>query len=200
MKEFEKLPKYGLMRNQYGILPHETMLLFLSRLTPKKNPELLISAFAELNRSNVKLVFAGPYETSYVDKLCLLCERLGVEDNVIFVGPLFGADKISAMYDADIFILPSANENFGNVVAESVALGTPVIITNQCGIAPYIGDKVGLVISPNKLELIQGITNLLDDRGLYLRFKEACSNVAHDLSWDVPVKELEIIYKCVTQS
>ena len=101
------------------------------------------------------------------------------------------------MVDADIFVLPSTNENFGNVIAESVASGTPVIITNKCGIAPYIKDRVGLVVSPEQDELQQAILTLLSDTALYKKFELACRDVAKEFSWDQPAASMEQLYKKV---
>ena len=198
LNEFDDLPERGMIRNQFGISPDETMLLFLSRLSPKKNPELLIRAFAELHRQNLKLVFSGPDESGYQEELQILIKQLCVGDDIVFTGPLFGKDKVAALHDADIFVLPSNNENFGNVVAESVAIGTPVIISDRCGIAPFISDRVGLVISPTKINLVDAITYLLEDRELYLRFKKDCAKVSNDFSWDDPVSELEKVYISLT--
>ena len=62
------------------------------------------------------------------------------------IGPVFGAAKWAAYRDADVFVLPSQNENFGNTAAEAVAAGTPVIVTEQCGIAPLLANEAGLVV------------------------------------------------------
>ena len=144
-----------------------------------------------------KLVFAGPNESGYLKNLQRIRKDLRLENDILFVGPLFGNEKISALVDADIFVLPSINENFGNVIAESVAAGTPVIITDKCGIAPYIRDRVGLVVSPDQDELLQAIITLLSDSSLYKKFELACSDAAKEFSWDHPASSMEKLYKKV---
>ena len=200
LSEFSNLPERGQMRSRFGIKPDERILLYLSRLSPKKNPEMLIRAFANLDLPKTKLVLAGPNESGYLEKLQSIRSELGLESDVVFVGPLFGKEKISALVDADIFVLPSTNENFGNVIAESVAAGTPVVITNKCGIAPYIKDRVGLVVSPEQHELQQAIVTLLSDASLYKKFELACSDVAKEFSWDQPAASMEKLYKKVLTS
>ena len=200
LSEFSNLPERGQMRSRFGIKPDERILLHLSRLSPKKNPEMLIRAFANLDLPKTKLVLAGPNESGYLEKLQSIRSELGLESDVVFVGPLFGNEKISVMVDADIFVLPSTNENFGNVIAESVAAGTPVVITNKCGIAPYIKDRVGLVVSPEQHELQQAIITLLSDASLYKKFELACSDVAKEFSWDQPAASMEKLYKKVLTS
>ena len=200
LSEFSNLPERGQMRSRFGIKPDERILLYLSRLSPKKNPEMLIRAFANLDLPKTKLVLAGPNESGYLEKLQSIRSELGLESDVVFVGPLFGNEKISALVDADIFVLPSTNENFGNVIAESVAAGTPVVITNKCGIAPYIKDRVGLVVSTEQHELQQAIITLLSDASLYKKFELACSDVAKEFSWDQPAASMEKLYKKVLTS
>ena len=200
LSEFSNLPECGQMRSRFSIDSDERILLYLSRLSPKKNPEMLIRSFANLDLPKTKLVLAGPNESGYLEKLQSIRSELGLESDVVFVGPLFGNEKISALVDADIFVLPSTNENFGNVIAESVAAGTPVVITNKCGIAPYVKNRVGLVVSPEQHELQQAIVTLLSDASLYKKFELACSDVAKEFSWDQPAARMEKLYKKVLTS
>ena len=188
------------MRSRFSIDSDERILLYLSRLSPKKNPEMLIRSFANLDLPKTKLVLAGPNESGYLEKLQSIRKELGLESDIIFTGPLYGNEKISELVDADIFVLPSTNENFGNVIAESVAAGTPVVITDKCGIAPYIKDRVGLVVSPAQDELQQAILTLLSDTALYKRLELACRDVAKEFSWDQPAASMEKLYKKVVAS
>ena len=200
LSEFSNLPEHGQMRSRLGIHPDERLLLYLSRLSSKKNPEMLMQVFAKLDLPKTKLVLAGPSESGYLEKLKLIRKELELENDIIFTGPLFGDEKMSALVDADIFVLPSTNENFGNVIAESVAAGTPVVITNKCGIAPYIKDRVGLTVSPKQQELQQAIVTLLSDTSLYKKFELACSDVAKEFSWDQPAASMEQLYKKILTS
>ncbi len=200
LSEFSNLPECGQMRSRFSIDSDERILLYLSRLSPKKNPEMLIRSFANLDLPKTKLVLAGPNESGYLEKLQSIRKELGLESDIIFTGPLYGNEKISALVDADIFVLPSTNENFGNVIAESVAAGTPVVITDKCGIAPYIKDRVGLVVSPAQDELQQAILTLLSDTALYKRLELACRDVAKEFSWDQPAASMEKLYKKVVAS
>ena len=78
--------------------------------------------------------------------------ELGLAEQIIFAGPLSDEARLQALADADLFVLPSMNENFGNVIAEAVAAGLPVLITDRCGIAPPIRGRVGLVVPYNLTE------------------------------------------------
>src|SRR3981189_2026543 len=66
-----------------------------------------------------------------------------ISDGVQILATAFDRDKGSAYRDADVFVLPSQNENFGNTAGEAVAAGTPVVVTDKCGIAPLLADVAG---------------------------------------------------------
>lgn len=106
-------------------------ILFLSRVHVKKGVNFLIEAVAKL-KSELKDYFvtiAGPGEEAYINELKALVAEKGVSDMVYFVGPVYGDSKWSLYRSADLFVLPTWSENFGIVVPESLASGTPVITT-----------------------------------------------------------------------
>ncbi len=110
-------------------------------------------------------------------------------------GPLYDERKWNAYRDADVFVLPSQNENFGNSAAEAMACGTPVIVTDQCGIAPIIKDRAGLVVSHDSASLAAALKIVLEDENAAARFRNACPAVVKELSWDEPVSEMVEIYR-----
>ena len=128
-------------------------MLFLSRVHVKKGINFLIEAVAalkdELDGYVVKI--AGPGEESYINELKELAKRLRVDDRVEFVGSVFGDRKFDLYREADVFVLPTHSENFGIVVTEALACGTPVITTKgtpweeletcHCGWWTEIGSK-----------------------------------------------------------
>jgi glycosyltransferase involved in cell wall biosynthesis len=127
------------------------MLLFLSRLHPKKGLDLLVSAFARAGlRDHATLVIAGPDSADgYEAKVRRLVKDHGLERRVIFTGMVYGKDRLALMADADLFVLPSHQENFGIVVAESLACGTPVLISDGINIYREIHQAgVGGVCKP----------------------------------------------------
>jgi glycosyltransferase involved in cell wall biosynthesis len=191
-------PAPGEFRTAHRIPRDAWMVLFLGRLSAKKSPELLLNAFAaipeRLGGKEVHLVFAGPDEGSMAARLLQQAAQLAVSPRVHFTGPVFDAAKWSAYRDADVFVLPSQNENFGNTAAESVAAGTPVVVTRQCGIAPVLRDRAGLVVNHDARELAAAIRVILDDPGTRTRLQSACAAVAAELSWDAPVAQMEILY------
>lgn len=106
-------------------------ILFLSRVHVKKGINFLIEAVAQLKEEMEGYVvrIAGPGEEAYINELKGLAERLGVGDRMEFVGSVYGEAKFDLYRDADLFVLPTHSENFGIVVTEALACGTPVITT-----------------------------------------------------------------------
>ena len=106
-------------------------ILFLSRIHVTKGLDLLIDSVAELRNDmkDYKVLIVGEGDSEYVTKLKELSKKQKVDDIILFVGGLYGEAKWDLFHQADIFILPTHSENFGIVIAEALASGTPVITT-----------------------------------------------------------------------
>lgn len=106
-------------------------ILFLSRIHVKKGLDFLIEAVAALKdrMQGYEVWIAGEGEQSYIEELKRLAGRLGIERQVCFLGGVYGDRKWQMLREADLFVLPTHSENFGIVVAEALACGTPVITT-----------------------------------------------------------------------
>lgn len=195
LSEFSDLPARGQLRDHLGIERNEPVILYLGRIAPIKSLDLLLRAFSGMSLPGARLLLAGPDEgNGYLEGLKGLCTELGLDDHVLFLGPLYGDRKLTALVDADAVALTSQRESFGNVVAEAIAAGTPVVITDRCGIASYVRDRVGLVVAHNQFEVRDAIVRLLTDEALYQTFKANCSEVAKGFSWDEPLAQMEALY------
>jgi glycosyltransferase involved in cell wall biosynthesis len=185
----------GAFRVKHGIAMHQPLLLFLSRLIPRKGADVLIQAFSQACPESGYLVIAGPEgESGYRTFLEKCAVDSGVAGRVVFVGPLYGDDKTAALIDSDIFVLPSRYENFANVVAEAIAYDVPVIISPSCGIRSLVQRRVGLVVPPDVDELASAIRRLLQDKALYAQLKAGCKAVAAELSWENLTRQMEGCY------
>jgi glycosyltransferase involved in cell wall biosynthesis len=191
-------PERGTFRRAHGISPDSRLVLFLGRLSTKKSPDLLLKAAAELLKRcegiSVKVVFAGPDEGGVIAGLEQMSSQLGIRKSVEFTGPVFGPAKWAAYRDADVFVLPSQNENFGNTAAEAVAAGTPVIVTEQCGIAPLLANEAGLVVPHEADALSEALSRVLGDSKLRGHLAAGCARVTLRLGWEEPVREMESLY------
>jgi glycosyltransferase involved in cell wall biosynthesis len=194
----KELPGREQFRRKLGITDDTKVLLFLGRLSQKKSPDLLLRAFTGLRVKpeigNVELAFVGPDEAGMQSKLQEMAKKGGVTAKVHFCGPLDGEAKWAAYRAADIFVLPSQNENFGNTAAEAVAAGTPVVVTDQCGIAPLLEDVAGLVVRHEEQDLRRALLLLLQDTHLYDSLQQGCPEVSAGLGWEEPVEQMVFIY------
>jgi glycosyltransferase involved in cell wall biosynthesis len=189
------LPPRGRFRTKWNVSPEEPLILFLSRLVPRKGADMLIEAFAQVRPEYGRLVIAGPEaEPGYRAQLEKCARESGVENRVIFTGPVFDQDKKALLADADLFVLPSRYENFANAPAEAMACGIPVIITNACGIRSLVEGRAGLVIAPEKEALVEALRTMVRDKQLYARFQEGCHQVADQLSWERVTEQMERYY------
>ena len=133
---------------QYPQLQGKRIALYLSRIHVIKGCDLLVEAFAKVARldENLHLVMAGPDQIGWVPKLQALAEALGIAHRITWPGMLQDEMKWGALYAAEVFCLPSHHENFGVVVAEALACGKPVLISNKVNIWREIeSDAAGFV-------------------------------------------------------
>jgi glycosyltransferase involved in cell wall biosynthesis len=122
--------------NALPALKGKRIVLFLSRIQEKKGCDLLIRAFARVAAvdDDLQLVMAGPDQTGLQAELEQLAESLGVASRITWTGMLKNEQKWGALKTAEVFVLPSHQENFGIAVAEALAVGTPVLISNKVNI------------------------------------------------------------------
>jgi glycosyltransferase involved in cell wall biosynthesis len=194
----DKLPERGVFRKKYGIGEKDRMVLFLGRLSGKKSPDLLLRAFSKSREKAgdavVRLLFAGPDEQGMEARLRKMAKDLDIEERVVFVGAVFAEEKWQAYRDADIFVLPSQNENFGNTAAEAAAIGTPVIVTENCGVAPLLAEG-GVVIPHEEGALVRALDTLLHNETLRERLGRQAMTAAAKIGWEEPVRETEALYR-----
>jgi glycosyltransferase involved in cell wall biosynthesis len=112
----------------------ELTFLFISRIHHKKGIEILINSLFLLRKNcdkKFKLHIYGDGNIQYIDKINLLIKMTKMDDLIFVHKPIYGSLKINLLQNSDILILPSFSENFGNVIAEALSCGTPVITTNK---------------------------------------------------------------------
>ncbi len=194
--EYENLPEKGTFREKYKIENAEKLILYLGRIHEIKGLGLLIDSFSDLEKkhSDIKLAIVGP-DDGYLPILKKQIEYLGIGPKILFTGPLYGYDKINAYVDCDVYVLPSSYEAFPNTVLEAFACGSPVIVTDRCGIADVIDNKAGLVVPYDKDYLRDAILHMLSEDKLRQNFsKNGKLLVGERFNWRIIVKQLELIY------
>ena len=136
--------------------------LFLGRINWKKGLDRLIAAWKDIPEAT--LLIAGNDEESYQNDLERLATKIGVAERVRFVGMVQGDAKWRLLRDAELFILPSLSENFGNSALEAMFMGCPVIVTPEVGLAEAVASSnAGLVVDGDAVSLGREIRKLLGD-------------------------------------
>jgi len=111
-------------------------LLFFSRIEHKKGLDILIKALAELSIPYT-LTIAGDGDIAYMEELKKLAYENGSSKHIYWIG-FQNENKFDVLHEHHLMVLPSHNENFGNVVIESLSVGTPVLISKGVGLADYV--------------------------------------------------------------
>ena len=159
-------------------LADQPFWLFLGRLHPKKGADLLLRAYGELGSSSAAplpaLVLAGPFsDDRHRSELEQLVAQLPKHCRVFFPGMVEGDAKWGAMRAAEVFVLPSHQENFGIAVVEALAVGTPVLISRKVNIWDAIeSHRAGLTDSddvPGTLRLLRQWLAMTADQRAQMR-------------------------------
>jgi glycosyltransferase involved in cell wall biosynthesis len=137
------------------------LLIHLGRLHPSKGCDLLIQAFSQAaaTRPELHLVMAGPDQQGWRRELEEMARRAGCSEAITWTDMLEGEQKWAALHAADALVLPSHSDNFGLVVAEAIACGLPVLLSDKVNISPIIARSgAGLV----EVDTLEGTLRLLE--------------------------------------
>jgi glycosyltransferase involved in cell wall biosynthesis len=176
---------------------------FVGRLAAKKGIPRLISALAIIRESvpDARLVIAGPDDNGLETDFRALARRLGIADGVIFVGPVYGREKVALYQHARVFGLPSDDENFGMVVAEAMAAGTPVVISDRVALHGLVAERsAGSVVGTDPAEVAGGLLPYLQDPRLAReRGLNAAAAASEQFSWETVAARFEELYAGVAE-
>lgn len=138
-------------------------LIFMSRIHPKKGVEILLNAFSQLKFPAV-LKIAGSGEEDYIIRLKEMAAELGIAERIEWLGWLNREDKFRELMNADLFTLVSFNENFANVVIESLHMGTPVLVSEEVALSAFVEQQgLGWVSSLAVEDVVSKITSASED-------------------------------------
>lgn len=164
--EFQTLPAPGTFSTRYPELRDRPYVIFLGRIHHGKGWEYLIPAMARVQPAAAMAVIAGPDSSGFRQQAEALAHQCGVAERILFTGPLYGVDRLAALRDAELFVLPSCHENFSVASLEALACGTPAIVSDQVGIGHEIAQaKVGEVVPLHSGDLSGVISDWLSLRG-----------------------------------
>ena len=175
-------------------------LLFLGRIHPKKGLNNLIHALGRLSDTKHfaqwRLVIAG-WDQNHQATLESLVSQLGIEDQVKFIGPQFGADKEKILAECDAFVLPSHSEGLPMSVLESWANAKPVLMTTACNIPEGNEANAAIVVQPTIDDLVVGLKKLfsMSDSNLREMGGNGRKLVENKFNWKLVSNQMLDVYR-----
>jgi glycosyltransferase involved in cell wall biosynthesis len=179
----------GELRTRLSIPAGAPLVLYVGRIAAGKGIEHLLEAARRIPDAHV--VFVGPD-----DRHGTAVEQT---DNV-HVLPATNEPPLELYRQADVFVLPSEGESFGMVAAEAAAAGTPVIVSDRCGIAGYFEDGEALVVPYDREAVVDAVRRVLSDDELRARLARGGIEAARRTSWDRVTDRQEEIYRAVAST
>ena len=202
----EKFPnvRYSIIPNGVDIPPKvesfqnngPIRLLYLGRLDHKKGIENLLTAckkFSSKKNEEIFLIIAGEGKTSYVNYLRDYIKSLGLQEVVEMIGWVNEAEKGELFSKVNITVLPSYSENFGIVIAESLAHGVPVIASTGTPWQEVEAIGCGLWVENDPATLANAISFMMEQPLLSMG-KKGRVWIKNNYSWPVVAEEMGRLY------
>lgn len=178
-------------------ITREFMLNVSGLITPRKNLITLFESYAKLRRKHImnhQLVVVGKPGWLY-SKIFETVARLGLQEDVVFTGPVPYDDLIALYNAAKLLVFPSWYEGFGYPVLESMACGTPVVASNVSSLPEIVG-AAGLLVNPaDKDELADSINRVLEDDILKNRLIKRGLLRAKSFTWEKTARQTLRLYE-----
>jgi glycosyltransferase involved in cell wall biosynthesis len=194
--ELNGLPAKGHFKRHSHLDPGKSLIIFIGRLNRIKGVDMLVEAFGRLDYEGAQLAIAGP-DGGQLAAIRESIARLSPQKRscVFLFGPLTGTEVLSALRDADIFVLPSRSDAFPFIIIEACLVGTPMVITDRCQIADSLKGRIAEVTPFDSGEFSLAMERLLKDHELRGRYRQNCQNYFKDsFSLPVVVDRLETVY------
>jgi glycosyltransferase involved in cell wall biosynthesis len=177
--------------------PDEKVMLYLSRLHPKKGLLDLVEACGRLRPKQWRIVIAGPDQGGHRSEVEAAVRRHGLEHCISLVGAVNDAEKERLLTSADAFVLPTYSENFGLVVPEALAHGTPVLTTTGTPWSELATAKAGWWVDPGPESLTTALAEVFQlDRAKLRVMGEAGRRLVFErYSWTAVIRQHIDLYR-----
>lgn len=183
----------GDLRSRLGIPATAPVILYVGRIAAGKGIEHLLDAARLLGEAH--LVIAGPDDRHGTGALVERAQTEAATAGRIHLLPVTDEPPHDLYPQADVFVLASAGESFGIVAAEAAAAGTPVIVSDRCGIAGFFEDGEAVVVPYERAAVVDAISSVLADPDLRARLARGGVAAARRASWDHVTDVQEEIYR-----
>jgi glycosyltransferase involved in cell wall biosynthesis len=187
------------MREELGLLPNETMLLFVGQHIWEKNIGMILDALALIKDKPFQLFMVG---TGYaVREIRHRVKQLGLAHHVTLLGNIHDRERLKRIYAAaDLFIFPSLYDTCGLVVREAAAMHTPSLMLSGSTAATAVNDGVDGFLSPNDTEeYARRIISLMEKPELIARVGLKASKTI-SRSWENVMDEVVLRYRDIQES
>jgi len=185
----------GDLRAQLGIPAEARVVLYVGRIAAGKGIDHLLEAARQIPEAH--LVIAGPDDRHGTTALIGQAQAATATAGRIHALPLREAPPHDLYPQADVFVLASEGESFGMAAAEAAAAGTPVIVSERCGIAEFFADDEALVVPYERSAVVDAVRRVLTDDELRGRLARGGVEAARRTSWDHVTDVQEEIYRAV---
>jgi glycosyltransferase involved in cell wall biosynthesis len=182
----------GDLRSRLSIPDSAPLILYVGRIAAGKGIEHLLEAAQRIPEAHVVVV--GPDDRHGTTALI---EQARSSTGRVHVLPVTEEPPHVLYPQADVFVLPSAGESFGMVAAEAAAAGTPVVVSDRCGIAAFFEDGEVLVVPYDSRAIVDAVQRVLSDRELREQLSRGGVAAARRNSWDRVAEVQEQIYRDV---
>ncbi len=172
-------------------------IIFLGRIAPVKNLELLLWVFKKLldKKYNVKLKIIGPIEKGYELAFLSTIKKLKLNKKAELPGPIYDLQKkIKVLQESDIFVLPSKREASPLALIEAMALGLLVVSSETWGGKEFIRDTKNGFLFSNKEEFLRKLEYCLKNPNKLKKIKQEARKSVSKLSWENLAKKEERLY------
>jgi glycosyltransferase involved in cell wall biosynthesis len=188
------------LRQQHSVAADVPIILFMSRIHPKKRLELLVQVLSELHSQHqpFHLLIAGSGDTNYVESIRKMIAQQQLQSKITFTGFVVGKDKDLLLQGSDLFVLPTYSENFGIVLAEAMVVGLPIVTTPGVHISIDIAQAQAGIIVDDAIQLQTAISQLLQSPQLRQELGENGKRLAlQKYSWPGIAQKFADLYSIV---
>jgi glycosyltransferase involved in cell wall biosynthesis len=195
ISEYESPPPIGQFKSKFGIPMDKKIVLYLGRLNGSKGIDLLVDAYSDMTKKveNTRLVIAGP-DDGHLGELLGQTNELGLCDNTVFTSYLSSDDKLAALVDAEVLVIPKFT-GFPVTFLEACACGTPIVTTDAGDRLDWIKGNVGEVVEYKKEQLRDAIVRIVTNEQVQKKYSENGKKMVNELfDWNVLSGKIEQIY------
>lgn len=188
-------PEKGGLRERLGIPDGAPLILYVGRVAAGKGIEHLLDAARSLPEAHI--VISGPDDRHGTSAVVQEAQRHPETTGRVHTLPLTDSSPHELYPQADVFVLASAGESFGMVAAEAASAGTPVVVSDRCGIAGFFEDGEALVVPYERTAVVAAVRRVLSDSALRDQLARGGVAAALRTSWDRVTDIQEEIYRDV---